>query len=83
MADQTVVMYLGKVVGHAPTRLLFEDVRHPYTKALFSAVLLARRDQLANEVRRAVAGSIRAAPWQCRAAPAWSRRCGRYRPVTA
>ena len=56
MADQTVVMYLGKVVEHAPTRLLFDDVRHPYTKALFSAVLLARPDQLAEEV--VLAGEI-------------------------
>ena len=42
MADHTVVMYLGKVVEQAPTAALFGDVRHPYTKALFSAVLIAR-----------------------------------------
>ncbi len=41
MADHTVVMYLGKIVEQAPTAALFEDVRHPYTRALFSAVLLA------------------------------------------
>jgi len=45
MADHTVVMYLGKIVEQAPTALLFEDVRHPYTKALFSAVLVAGPDQ--------------------------------------
>jgi oligopeptide/dipeptide ABC transporter ATP-binding protein len=45
MADHTVVMYLGKVVEQAPTEALFEDVRHPYTKALFSAVLVAGPDQ--------------------------------------
>src|SRR5262252_2727022 len=56
MADQTVVMYLGKIVEHAPTRLLFHDVRHPYTKALFAAVLLARPDQLTEE--RVLAGEI-------------------------
>src|SRR5215813_4146123 len=56
MADQTVVMYLGKIVEHAPTRLLFHDVRHPYTKALFAAVLLARPDHLAEEV--VLAGEI-------------------------
>jgi oligopeptide/dipeptide ABC transporter ATP-binding protein len=50
MADQTVVMYLGKIVEHAPTHLLFDEVRHPYTQALFSAVLLARPDQLEEEV---------------------------------
>ena len=37
MADQVVVMYLGKVVEQAPTARLFEDVRHPYTRALFAA----------------------------------------------
>lgn len=42
MADHTVVMYLGKIVEYAPTRSLFDNVQHPYTKALFSAVLPAR-----------------------------------------
>jgi len=41
MADHTVVMYLGKIVERAPTMALFDDVRHPYTRALFSAVLVA------------------------------------------
>ena len=50
MADNTIVMYLGKIVEHAPTKSLFEDVRHPYTKALFSAVLIARASERAEEV---------------------------------
>ena len=41
MADHTVVMYLGRIVEKAPTAALFDDVRHPYTRALFSAVLVA------------------------------------------
>jgi oligopeptide transport system ATP-binding protein len=41
MAHHTVVMYLGMIVEQAPTASLFEDVRHPYTRALFSAVLVA------------------------------------------
>jgi oligopeptide/dipeptide ABC transporter ATP-binding protein len=50
MTDQTFVMYLGKTVEHAPTPVLCDEVRHPYTKALFSAVLLARSAQLAEEI---------------------------------
>ena len=50
MADHTVVMYLGKIVEYAPTTSLFEDVRHPYTKALFSAVLIARPGERTEEV---------------------------------
>jgi oligopeptide/dipeptide ABC transporter ATP-binding protein len=50
MADQTVVMYLGKIVEYAPTKALFEDVRHPYTKALFSAVLLPNPDGREEEI---------------------------------
>jgi peptide/nickel transport system ATP-binding protein/oligopeptide transport system ATP-binding protein len=50
MADHTVVMYLGKIVEQAPTRSLFEDVRHPYTRALFSAVLVAQAGGQAEEI---------------------------------
>ena len=42
MADRAIVMYLGKIVECAPTKSLFDNVRHPYSKALLSAVLMAR-----------------------------------------
>src|SRR5215204_2713651 len=50
MADHTVVMYLGKIVEKAPTERLFENVAHPYTKALFSAVLPPRPDEREEEI---------------------------------
>ena len=50
MADHTVVMYLGKIVERAPTAQLFDDVRHPYTRALFSAVLVAWPGRQENEI---------------------------------
>lgn len=37
IADEVMVMYLGKPVEHADREVLFDDPRHPYTKALLSA----------------------------------------------
>ncbi len=38
MCDEIAVMYMGKVVEQADRLSLFNDPRHPYTKALLSAV---------------------------------------------
>ncbi len=48
LADQVLVMYLGRVVEAAPARGLFETPRHPYTRALLAA---ARADDQGRAAR--------------------------------
>jgi len=38
MSDRIGVMYLGRIVELAPTGVLFEAPRHPYTRMLFDAI---------------------------------------------
>jgi peptide/nickel transport system ATP-binding protein len=48
LADEVAVMYLGRIVERGRTEQILADPRHPYTKALLSAVPIAdpsrRRD---------------------------------------
>ena len=55
VADRVGVMYLGRIVESAPTKLLFEQPQHPYTRMLLDAVPdLA----LTGRPRTAVAGEV-------------------------
>ncbi len=38
ISDRVMVMYLGEIVEIGPVKALFEDARHPYTRALLAAM---------------------------------------------
>ena len=50
LSDRTTVLYLGRIMEVAPTEELFAAPRHPYTKALLSAILdpetIGRRERI-------------------------------------
>ena len=57
ISSEIVVMYLGQCVESSPSDELFEDPKHPYTKALLSAIPvpnLSRR----NKPRDVISGEV-------------------------
>jgi len=77
MADDVVVMYLGRAVEMGPVDAIFHAPRHPYTKALLRSIpsILAKpRDRLAT-----VAGSI-PHPYERPAGCPFHPRCPDFMP---
>jgi peptide/nickel transport system ATP-binding protein/oligopeptide transport system ATP-binding protein len=56
VSDRIAVMYLGTIVETAPADEVFESTRHPYTKALLSAVPPADPDSADSRQRILLAG---------------------------
>jgi len=75
-SDTIIVMYLGLEVEKAPADTLFDNPKHPYTKALLSAILVPEAG--ANKDRIQLRGELSMPiepPDECRFAP----RCNYYR----
>ena len=65
ISDHIMVMYLGQCVESAPADELFENPRHPYTKALLEAIpvpSLDARDQEWSTIRGEVTSPVNPAP---------------------
>ncbi len=56
MADEVVVMYLGRVVEKGPVDTIFYDAKHPYTQALLRSI--PSLDAPAREKLPTISGSI-------------------------
>lgn len=82
VSDRIAVMYLGRVVEIAPAKDLFNHARHPYTRALLSAILVPDPDLASTQEEIVLPGdppSPIAPPPGCRFHP----RCPRADNVCA
>jgi oligopeptide/dipeptide ABC transporter ATP-binding protein len=55
MADDVAVMYAGQVVEAAPVGEIFDDTKHPYTKALLAAIPFVDQEK---EVLYSIPGTV-------------------------
>ena len=78
ISTEIMVMYMGQCVERAPSRELFQNPQHPYTKALLSAIPvpdISMRTKKIQTIKGEVSSPINPAPG-CRFAP----RCDHCRP---
>ncbi|MEM7539026.1 MAG: ABC transporter ATP-binding protein [Chloroflexota bacterium] len=75
MAEEVVVMYLGKVVEHADVESIFYDPKHPYTKGLLNSIpRLEKIVQGEKEKLHAIEGMV-PSPYQRLKGCAFHPRC--------
>ena len=51
IADEVIVMYLGRVVEQGPTAQIFKNPKHPYTRALLSSTPRIKPEQRIEKIR--------------------------------
>jgi peptide/nickel transport system ATP-binding protein len=77
MADEVVVMYMGREVEQAPVAELFANPRHPYTRALLRS--MPRMGQTSRERLEAIHGMV-PEPFSVPKGCAFHTRCPYYKP---
>lgn len=80
IADQVVVLYLGKVMESASTEELFSNPKHPYTQALLSAI--PKTHPMHDKKRIILKGEIPSARYPPSGCP-FRTRCPYAQPVCA
>jgi peptide/nickel transport system ATP-binding protein len=88
MADDVVVMYLGKVVESAPVQTIFHAPAHPYTRALLQSIpnLRARPKQRLPSIKGSVPHPYnrpQGCPFHTRCSEALAEICNRRVPALA
>ncbi len=77
MADDVVVMYLGKEVEQAPVEELFHNPKHPYTRALLRSI--PRLGEKTRGRLEAIEGMV-PDPFSIPSGCPYHTRCGHYQP---
>lgn len=77
MADDVVVMYLGKEVEHAPVDELFFNPKHPYTRALLRSI--PRLGRKSRQRLESIRGTV-PDPYSIPAGCTYHPRCLYYKP---
>ena len=86
LAQSIAVLYLGVCVEHAPSEILYNNPKHPYTQALLSSALLADPKKERSRSRIVVSGEPPSAenpPSGCvfhTRCPFATEKCRKYRP---
>jgi len=80
IAEEVIVMYLGRTVEHGPKAVIFERARHPYTRALMASTPTV--DAVNRRQRIAVKGEL-PSPLDPPPGCAFHRRCPHATPLCA
>ncbi len=78
MAEEMIVMYLGKIVERADIRTLFRDPKHPYTQELLKSIPQLSRSRQTGRLA-AISGSV-PSPFVRPPGCAFHPRCPQFMP---